>query len=69
MEIGDDWLKASEANGANGANKVGGQLALRVPSVIMPAESNILLNPLHPQFSEIEVSATQNFSFDPRLQR
>tara|TARA_B110000879_G_C11143964_1_gene501576 strand:+ start:51 stop:521 length:471 start_codon:yes stop_codon:yes gene_type:complete len=55
LEIGDDWLKA------------GGQLALRVPSIIIPEETNILLNPLHPKFSKIEVSTTQNFNFDPRL--
>jgi len=55
MEIGDDWLKAC------------GQLALRVPSIIIPEETNILLNPLHPKFSKIEVSTTQNFNFDPRL--
>ena len=64
MEIGDDWLKAGGANGTSGGT---GQLALRVPSVIIPEETNILLNPLHPKFSKIEVSTPQNFSFDPRL--
>lgn len=55
MEIGDDWLQA------------GSQLALRIPSVIIPEETNILLNPLHPEFSKIEQFETKEFSFDPRL--
>ena len=55
MEIGDDWLRA------------GSDLALRVPSVIVPEESNILINPLHPEFGQLEASATGNFSFDARL--
>ena len=36
MEIGDGWLQA------------GTQLALRVPSIIVPEETNILINPRHP---------------------
>lgn len=60
MEIGDDWLKASGT---------GGQLALRVPSTIIPEETNLLLNPLHPKFSKLEISTASHFSFDPRLQR
>lgn len=55
MEIGDDWLQA------------GSQLALRIPSALIPEESNILLNPLHPDFSKIIISAPRDFSFDPRL--
>ena len=56
MEIGDDWLRA------------GSDLALRVPSVIVPEESNILINPLHSEFGQLEVSTTGSFSFDARLQ-
>lgn len=55
MEIGDDWLQA------------GTQLALRVPSVVIPEEHNILLNPLHHGFSRIATSEASDFSFDPRL--
>ena len=53
--IGDDWLHA------------GGQLALRVPSTLIPEESNILLNPLHHDFSQVTQSEASNFSFDTRL--
>jgi RES domain-containing protein len=54
-EVGDDWLQA------------GGQLALRVPSVLIPEETNILLNPLHPDFNKISRAEATHFSFDPRL--
>lgn len=42
---------------------------LSVPSVIIPAERNYILNPAHPQFSQIEFLASEPFSFDPRLKQ
>lgn len=42
-------------------------LALRVPSVIIPEESNVLLNPLHPDFERLEISKPVLFTFDRRL--
>jgi RES domain-containing protein len=39
--VGDKWI-ASRAS-----------VGLRVPSVIVPTEHNVLLNPLHPQFATI----------------
>lgn len=54
-EIGDDWIDA------------GKHLALRIPSVIIPEESNLLLNPVHPDFDHIEFSTPTPFSFDQRL--
>lgn len=40
---------------------------LRVPSVIVPDESNYLLNPGHSAFSQIKISPAQPIQFDPRL--
>lgn len=40
---------------------------LAVPSAVIPAESNYLLNPRHPDFSRIEVGEPQPFLTDPRL--
>jgi RES domain-containing protein len=40
---------------------------LSVPSAIMPAERNYVINPKHPDFAEIVFSASQPFRFDPRL--
>jgi len=55
QEIGDDWLQAT------------GQLALRIPSILIPEEDNILLNPQHPDFYQITAHAPQDFTFDSRL--
>lgn len=40
---------------------------LRVPSVVLPSESNYLLNPAHPAFDRIELGAAQELDIDPRL--
>jgi RES domain-containing protein len=45
----------------------GRALALRVPSVVVPSESNYLLNPAHPAFTSIRIGAPVSFPFDPRL--
>jgi RES domain-containing protein len=53
--IGDAWI--SEGRGA----------ILRVPSVVVPGESNYLLNPLHSGFSRITLGTPVPFPFDARL--
>jgi len=45
-------------------------LAARVPSVIVPdthADFNVLLNPVHEAYSDVEWSRGSAFRFDPRL--
>ena len=42
---------------------------LKVPSAVIDAESNYLLNPEHRSFRRIEISAPQRFEFDRRLLR
>jgi RES domain-containing protein len=42
-------------------------LGLLVPSVIIPTEMNVLLNPLHSSFSNVTWSDPAPFEFDPRL--
>lgn len=54
---GDDWLR------------VAGTAAMRAPSVLIAEEDNILLNPLHPDFSRITVLNSRSFSYDSRLAR
>ena len=44
-------------------------LAIYVPSVIIPIEFNVLLNPVHDGFNEIIWSSPQPFKFDERLLR
>ena len=40
---------------------------LRVPSAVIPQESNYLLNPAHPDFEKISIGKPARFAFDPRL--
>jgi RES domain-containing protein len=40
---------------------------LQVPSVVVPQESNFILNPRHPNFSKIVVLAPVDFAFDTRV--
>lgn len=42
-------------------------LSILVPSLIIPVEFNLLLNPLHAAFADLAWSAPQPFTFDPRL--
>lgn len=56
-KIGGDWVK-------RGATAV-----LEVPSVVIPGESNYLVNPLHPAFSAIQIGKPQAFVTDLRLIR
>jgi RES domain-containing protein len=40
---------------------------LRVPSVLVPAEHNYLINPDHSDFGKISMTLPQPFRFDRRL--
>ncbi len=52
---GDRWVRES------------GQLAIRVPSVVIPEEFNVLLNPTHEDYSSVQWTVPRPFRFDPRL--
>lgn len=43
--------------------------ALLVPSAIISVEFNVLLNPVHPAYTDVSWSAPEPFQFDPRLLR
>lgn len=48
----------------------GGQTAvLNVPSAVVPAERNLLINPRHPDFSRIVIGEAQSLQTDTRLLR
>lgn len=39
-----------------------------VPSVVIPQDQNVLLNPRHPDFApSVKLSADHDFEYDPRL--
>ena len=54
-EIGDAWVGAAAT------------AVLQVPSAVIEAETNYLLNPAHPDFGRIRVGAPEKFEFDSRL--
>lgn len=47
----------------------GATAVLSVPSVIVPQERNLLLNPLHMQMRGVRVLGDEPFEIDPRLMR
>ena len=53
--IGDEWAAARVS------------AVLRVPSMIVPSEHNLLLNPLHRNFSRLKIADSSAFRFDSRL--
>jgi RES domain-containing protein len=53
--IGDGFLREQE------------YFMLKVPSAIVPAEYNYLLNPLHPDMKKVKIIKTEPFDFDSRL--
>jgi RES domain-containing protein len=53
--LGDAWVKQARS------------AVLQLPSVIIPAESNFLLNTSHPDFKSIIIGKPEIFSFDHRL--
>jgi RES domain-containing protein len=55
MRYGSAWVRR------------GRHAVLEVPSAIVPSESNLLLNPLHPDFSKIRIGRARPFLFDPRM--
>lgn len=47
----------------------GRSLGLLVPSVVVPAERNVLINPRHRAFGRVRVGLVEPFAFDRRLIR
>ncbi|GGH27972.1 RES family NAD+ phosphorylase [Dyadobacter endophyticus] len=54
-DIGDTWLKP------------GNTLLLRVPSVVVKAEQNYLVNPMHPDVVSLRITDIEPLNFDKRL--
>ena len=53
--IGSNWATSNKS------------CILRVPSTVIPQEDNIIINPLHQDFTHISIGKAQAFSFDSRL--
>ena len=82
VTVPDEWIESSksaklpadwrELPSSMGAREYGGRwlqtdaLALRLPSVVIPEECTLLLNPRSPQAAGMKVSKPEVFRFDPR---
>ncbi len=55
--FGSDWLKSCAS------------AVLAVPSVIVPEETNVLINPEHPDAARITAAMVRKWLYDPRLSR
>ncbi|MBI4764412.1 MAG: RES family NAD+ phosphorylase [Deltaproteobacteria bacterium] len=53
--LGASWIRSGDT------------LLLRVPSVIIPPEGNFLINPAHPEMTNVRISQVEPYSPDPRL--
>ena len=54
-ELGSEWIRS------------GRSCALKVPSIAVEGEWNILINPLHAEFSKITLRESKPFHFDKRM--
>ena len=57
QRLGDQWIQSAPS------------AVLSVPSVLVPFERTLLLNPKHPDFKKIRISDAGRFVLDPRLKR
>lgn len=55
--LGDAWVQEARS------------VALEVSSVVVPEETNYLLNPAHPSFRRIAIGKPRAFRYDARLGR
>lgn len=65
-----DWPTDEGATQALGITWLssGSSLGLWVPSFVERSETNLLINPAHPQYTSIRLTVERNpFRFDPRL--
>src|SRR5712691_6988251 len=54
-QLGDGWMAARE------------HLVCTTPSMIVPQERNLMLNPVHPLMAKVKIASIERFRFDPRL--
>jgi RES domain-containing protein len=55
QKFGNSWLDSDSS------------CILRVPSAVIPTESNLLINPKHEEIRRIKVVRKFDFRFDPRV--
>lgn len=55
MDFGTKWLRSRS------------HLGLMIPSAVLPLERNIVINPDHPEVSQIKIVEIYDFGYDPRM--
>jgi RES domain-containing protein len=54
-QLGDAWLAGRET------------LVCTMPSIVIPQEHNVMINPAHPLMAKVRIVSTERFRFDARL--
>lgn len=68
MEMAESAMDMAVSQAAGDAFLIAGvALGLVVPSIVVPQERNLLLNPRHPDMARVRVIDETPFAFDPRL--
>ena len=55
MAVGERWVREGKS------------AILKIPSVLVPAAANFVLNPRHPEAAKVRTDQGEKFSFDPRM--
>jgi RES domain-containing protein len=55
--IGSEWLRTRRS------------ALFRIPSALVPATFNWMLNPLHPHTARVRILSTVKYPFDPRIKK
>ena len=67
----EGWDASEETTASTGIGDAwfdqGVSVALRVPSVVLRGQFNVLLNPVHPDWQQVTLHEAEPFAFDPRL--
>lgn len=70
-ELPGDWKSIPHAHAGqelgNTLLKSNQYLGIKMPSVVVPGEYNLILNPQHPSFTAVKIKKKEDFKFDKRL--
>jgi RES domain-containing protein len=66
-----DWIKRSEVTREIGTAWLRERRSclLRIPSALVPATFNVMLNPLHAEAPRLHVKSVVKYPFDPRIKK
>lgn len=69
LPSGWDAVPSNDASSNFGAEFLRARraLGLIVPSAVLPEERNLVINPLHPRFTDVTMKVVRKFDFDERL--